>query len=80
MREGRLSRICIFPRACAYPRCGCYLASGKGHDYTRDVGNLHMIDWILFRATQMLASPVNWPSSNEGRYLDGEEEREGTYR
>ena len=50
--------------------------------YDRDVGNLHVIDYWLYWATRSLISP-RWYShctQQIGRYLDGEEEREGTYR
>jgi hypothetical protein len=48
----------------------------------QDIGNLHVIDYWLHRATRSLISPrwYDHCQSQIGRYLDGEEEREGTYR
>lgn len=48
----------------------------------QDIGALHIIDWYLHRATKDLISPrwYNHIAQRIGRYLDGEEEREGTYR
>ena len=47
-----------------------------------DVGNLHVIDYWLHWATKDLISVPRYGYATQriGRYLDGEEEREGTYR
>jgi hypothetical protein len=52
------------------------------HAAGEDIGHLHVIDWWLWRATKDLISPrwYDHCASRIGRYLDGEEEREGTYR
>ncbi len=54
------------------------------YDYGWDVGNLHIIDHALHRAeiacTALFLARVRGPQLRIGRYLDGEEEREGLYR
>jgi hypothetical protein len=51
-------------------------------DYGWDVGTAHILDYWLHRATRNLSSlsPRAMCLPKIGRYLDGEEEREGTYR
>jgi hypothetical protein len=53
-------------------------------DYDWDVGTSHIIDWYMHREVQGItvhfrAQPA-LPLQRIGRYLDGEEEREGLYR
>jgi hypothetical protein len=52
------------------------------YNYGQDVGNLHVLDYWLHLATKDLVSPstAGILFSRIGRYLDGEEEQEGTYR
>ena len=48
-----------------------------------DIGNLHIVDYWLYLATRPLSDFKRIPHyrcPRIGRYLDGEEEREGTYR
>lgn len=54
--------------------------TGIAYDYGRDIFALHILDWYLWKATRDL--PFNHASleSRIGRYLDGEEEKEGLYR
>ncbi len=56
---------------------------GRVHvDYLHDVGYLHYGDYALHHAGwfHLLRKRVKSASQRIGRYLDGEEEREGTYR
>ena len=49
--------------------------------YGQDVGNFHVIDYWLDGATKgWFAHNPRKLAQRIGRYLDGEEEREGTYR
>lgn len=67
------------PPARWYTRWGHY---GLVYNYGQDVGAFHVLDYWLHHATKDLLSS-HLPESREGRigrYLDGEEERDGTYR
>jgi hypothetical protein len=50
------------------------------YDYAYDVGRLHVLDYWLHHATRSICGEPNVALPSIGRYLDGEEEREGTYR
>lgn len=52
------------------------------HDYGHDVGYLHRGDyaWYLAERFHLLSPNRQPPTKRIGRYLDGEEEREGLYR
>jgi hypothetical protein len=67
------------PPARWFTRWGHY---GLVYNYGLDVGNLHILDYWLHHATKDLISlrAPAFHDSRIGRYLDGEEEREGTYR
>jgi hypothetical protein len=45
----------------------------------QDIGNLHIIDWHLAIAARFHNQP-QFALPPIGRYLDGEEEQNGTYR
>lgn len=49
----------------------------RSHD--PDIGNLHVIDYYLTLACAFHASP-QFALPRIGRYLDGEEDKDGTYR
>lgn len=62
-----------------------YMNSGwviETHDYGYDVGYLHRGDYALWAAGWFCLTRREYPrpSQSIGRYLDGEEEREGLYR
>lgn len=53
--------------------------SGQG----QDIGNLHVLDYWLYHATRdhkFFNAHIEFRESRIGRYLDGEEERDGRYR
>jgi hypothetical protein len=53
-------------------------------DYRQDIGNIHIVDYYLHREVKAIAAlyhaSIKLPEQRIGRYLDGEEEREGLYR
>jgi len=52
------------------------------YDYGNDVGYFHVLDFNLFRALCAVVdyTPAIFSAPISFRYLDGEEELEGTYR
>ncbi len=62
-----------------FTRCG---HSELAYDYDHDVGYLHYGDYALWSAGWFHLTRTESKSFKEriGRYLDGEEEREGLYR
>ena len=56
--------------------------TGMERPAREDIGSLHVIDYWLHWATKDLISVprYGYAAQRIGRYLDGEEEREGTYR
>jgi len=55
-----------------------------GHEYSHDVGISHVVDHYLHLEVADMArlfrASTHLPPIRIGRYLDGEEEREGLYR
>jgi hypothetical protein len=62
----------------------CYMLNGgmiQFVDYGWDVGTAHILDyWLHYATKDCFAHNPRKLALRIGRYLDGEEEREGTYR
>lgn len=61
---------------------GLKLRKVQSQQRSQDIGSLHVLDYWLHYATRDCFALANRKIHPQGigRYLDGEEEREGTYR